>query len=344
MFEPKFNYTNKIVNNLVAISSAREVILNAYLVPKWEVSLRKEALIRATHSSTAIEGNPLTLEEVSELARGRKITATRRAKQEVLNYLRVLENIEKYHKEKIISEKEILKIHRDITKDTLENPEWEGAYRKIQVHVANRITGEIIFTPPPPQEVPKLVNKFLNWLNTKSLELNPVVVAGISHYEIVRIHPFVDGNGRTARAMATLILCIRDFDVKRFFALDDYYDSDRKAYYDALKKVSEQSYELTGWLEYFTEGVLLSVSKVKERILRLSIEKKRQKELGQIALTERQMRIIEFINKNGKITIGDVSKMFNITRQAGLKEIHKLVKLKVLKLIGRGRNAYYVLL
>ena len=62
MFKPKFDYTHNIVSNLVEITSARELILNAYLVSKWEVSLRREALIKATHASTAVEGNPLTLE------------------------------------------------------------------------------------------------------------------------------------------------------------------------------------------------------------------------------------------------------------------------------------------
>jgi len=164
MFKPKFNYTHKIVNNLVEITSARELILNAYLVPKWEISLRREALIRAAHASTAIEGNPLSLEEVSKLAQGRKVTATRRTKQEVLNYLNVLENIEKYQESGKIRETHILNLHRDITKETLDNPEWEGKYRDIQVYVGNKITEEIIFTPPSPKEVPILMEEFLTWL------------------------------------------------------------------------------------------------------------------------------------------------------------------------------------
>jgi len=344
MFKPRFNYTHSIVNNLIEITSAREVILNAYLVPKWEVSLRREALIRATHASTAIEGNPLTLEEVSQLARGRKVTATRRAKQEVLNYLNVLEHIEKYQENGRIEEKNILNLHRDITRDTLENPEWEGKYRKIQVYVGNRITGEVIFVPPPPEDVPRLIKTFLKWLNSwESFKLHPVLVAGISHYEFVRIHPFVDGNGRTARALATLILYKREFDIKRFFALDDYYDIDRTAYYNALKSVDQNTLDLTGWLEYFTEGVKVSILRVKEKVLQLSIEKGRQRRKGQIALTERQMKIIEFIQRNGKIKAGDVAGMFKITRQAALKELSKLVKLQVIELKGKGRGAYYVL-
>ena len=344
MFKPKFEYDRKIVNNLVEITSAREIILNAYLIPKWDISLRREALIRATHASTSIEGNPLTLEEVNRLAHGKEVTAARKTKQEVLNYLGVLENIDKYQKDDRITEKSILKLHKDITKDTLENPFYEGKYRDIQVYVGDRITDEVIFMPPPPEKVPNLMKEFVSWLNSNDFfELHPVLIAGISHYEFVRIHPFVDGNGRTARALATLILYLREFDIKRFFALDDYYDSDRTAYYTALKSVDQKTFDLTNWLEYFTDGVLISISRVKEKVLRLSIERKKKEKMGQIALTERQMKILEYIQRNGEITTGDIAKMFKITRQGALKEITKLVDLEIVKLIGKGRGAHYII-
>ncbi len=344
MFNPNFKYTHKIVNNLVEIASAREVVLNSYLVPKWEVSLRKDALIRATHASTAIEGNPLTIEEVSQLAQGRRIMAARKAELEVLNYLRVLENIEKYQEQGKITEKIILKLHKDISKEILEKPEYEGRYRELQVYVGNRVTGKVVFMPPPPEDVPKLMNEFIDWINSdNSYHLDPVIVAGVSHYEFVRIHPFVDGNGRTARALATLILNLQKFDIKKFFALDDYYDSDRTAYYKALDSVNPTTFDLTQWLEYFTNGVLISITKVKEKVLRLSLEKHKKDSKGQIPLTERQMKLIEYLQQNGRITAGDAARMFEITRQAALKELTKLVKLEIIKLEGKGRGAYYVL-
>ena len=344
MFNPNFKYTNRIVSNLVEIASAREIILHAHLVPKWEVSLRRDALIKAAHASTAIEGNPLTLEEVSQLAQGRKVTATRKAQQEVLNYLYVLEKIEKYADGDEITVKGILKLHEDVSKDILDLPDYEGRYRELQVYVGNSITGEVIFMPPPPEDVPELMDKFIEWLNSNdSHQLEPIIIAGISHYEFVRIHPFIDGNGRTARALATLILDIRKFDIKRFFALDDYYDSDRPAYYSALKSVDPDNLDITQWLEYFTDGVLLSITKVKEAILKISLEKHRKESKGQIALTERQMKIIEHIQTNGKITTGDAASMFNITRQAALKELSKLLKLEIIKLEGRGRGSYYTI-
>ena len=344
MFKPKFEYDRKIVNNLIEITSAREIILNAYLIPKWDISLRREALIRATHASTSIEGNPLTLEEVNRLAHGKEVIAARKTKQEVLNYLGVLENIDKYQKDDRITEKSILKLHKDITKDTLENPFYEGKYRDIQVYVGDRITDEVIFMPPPPEKVPNLMKEFVSWLNSNDFfELHPVLIAGISHYEFVRIHPFVDGNGRTARALATLILYLREFDIKRFFALDDYYDSDRTAYYTALKSVDQKTFDLTNWLEYFTDGVLISISRVKEKVLRLSIERKKKEKMGQIALTERQMKILEYIQRNGRITSGEIQKMFKISRQAAHKEIKKLISIDVIEAKGSGKAIYYII-
>ncbi|MDI6811469.1 MAG: Fic family protein [archaeon] len=158
----------------------------------------------------------------------------------------------------------------------------------------------------------------------------------------MRIHPFIDGNGRCARTLATLILYLRGFDTKRFFALDDYYNSDRPSYYAALKSVAEETLDLTPWLEYFTEGVNVSMSAVKERVLRLSSEKLRKDKRGQIALTERQMSIIEDINMYGKITNRDVRKMFNLSNRVALDEINKLIELEVLEPKGKGRGLHYV--
>ncbi|MDO9575695.1 MAG: Fic family protein [bacterium] len=344
MFKPNFRYTHKIVWLLARISAAREVILNSPLIPKWEAALRREAIIRSAHSSTSIEGNRLSLEQVSELAQGREVMATRKDKKEVLNYLGVLEKIGELVKEDSINEKDILNIHRILTKGTLDNPLDCGVYRNRYVVVANRLTGEVFFRPPQNEEVPGLIKNLVEWISSdETKELDPIIEAGIVHYEFVRIHPFVDGNGRTARVLATLILYKRGFDTKQFFCLDDYYDSDRQAYYRALQSVDQKTLDLTNWLEYFVEGVNVNIETVKERVIRLSSKRLRKTKTGQIALTERQMRIVEKIIQSKSIAIGDVAKMFDVTRQAALKEINKLVDLEVVKLVGKGRGAHYVL-
>ena len=344
MFKPNFKYTNKIVNNLLQISTAREVIMNSPFIPKWEVILRREAIIRKAHSSTSIEGNRLSLEQVSDLAHGREVLASRKDKQEILNYLSVLENLGKLTDGKRITEKYILSIHGMLTKETLENNSDCGRYRNKYVVVGNRLTREIIFRPPDNKDVPNLMKSLVEWLNSEAAkEFDSVIEAGIAHYEFVRIHPFVDGNGRTARVLATLILYLRGFDAKQFFCLDDYYDSDRKAYYRALQSVDQKTLDLTGWLEYFVKGVNVSIYTVKERVIKLSSERLRKTKRGQIALTERQMRIIEFINQNGRVRHKDIREMFKISDRAALKEIRKLLDLKVIKTEGKGRSLSYVL-
>lgn len=130
----------------------------------------------------------------------------------------------------------------------------------------------------------------VEWLNSDTAkELDSVIEAGIAHYEFVRIHPFVDGNERTARVLATLILYLRGFDAKQFFCLDDYYDSNRQAYYRALQSVNQETLDLTIWLEYFVEGVNISIETVKYRVIRLSSERLRTKRKVQTALIEKPL-------------------------------------------------------
>jgi Fic family protein len=345
MFKPNFKYTNKIVNNLIKISVARELIMNFPFIPKWEITLRREAIIKNTHSSTAIEGNKLSLEQVSELLHGREVMASRKDRQEVLNYLNVLEKLGELTENDNITEKNILSIHKMITSKTLENDIDCGRYRDRYVVVGNRFTNEISFKPPQNSEVPDLIKDLIEWFNSETVkELDPVIEAGIAHYELVRIHPFIDGNGRTARVLAALILYQRGFDTKQFFCLDDYYDSDRSAYYKALQSVNQKTLDLTSWLEYFTDGVTISMDAVRQRIIRLSSERLIKSKRGQIALTERQMKIIEFINQNGNIANKNVREMFKISDRAALKELRKLTDMKVIKPDGEGRNLSYILL
>jgi len=273
--------------------------------------------------------------------------AKRKDKEEVLNYIHVLEKLDSLTKDGEITETVIKNIQTMLTDNAIEDLQDCGAYRSERnkyVVVGNRLTGEVSFRPPANKELPGLMQDYVQWLNSdKARRLDPVIMAGVAHYEFVRIHPFVDGNGRTARIIAALILRIRSFDTKQFFCLDDYYDMDRSEYYQALRTVNPQKRDLTRWLEYFVEGVAVSIDSVRERVAHLSAERVRAKKKGQIALTERQMRIVEFINKKGKINIADMAVMFKISRQAALKEIGKMVEMEIIKREGQARASCYVL-
>ena len=141
-----------------------------------------------------------------------------------------------------------------------------------------------------------------------------------------------------------MILYLRGFDVNQFFCLDDYYDSDKPAYYKALQRFKPDILDLTNWLEYFVERVNISIEAVKERIAKLSSKRLRKAKERQIVLTERQMRIIEFINQNGKVSNRDVREMFKLSNRAALDEINKLIELQALKSQDKGRVLHYIML
>jgi len=346
-FIPKYTITNKVLNNITQITAQREIIEHSRLIPKWELKLKKEARIHNAHSSTSIEGNRLTLQQVRLLSENKEIIATAKDKQEVLNYLQALDAIPKYTRHDKISVELFLEIHKTIAKGTLQDSKDCGVFRNRQVFVGRRIFDgtqfkEIVeYMPPDTKDVPRLVEEFLDWLNSdEAKKINPVILAGVVHYEIARIHPFIDGNGRTARLSAALVLYKSGFDHRRFFALDDCYDEDRPAYYAALKTAQHSKNDITRWFEYFTTGVLDSINKIKETILKLGLVKKTEK-TEQIELTPRQVKILEVINQKDKITNKDLRQMFKISRQAILKEITKLINAKIIKLLGKGRGAYY---
>ena len=238
MFKPKYRLTDKIVKMLTEIAEIKVVIERARMFPKNELKLRRQALVRMSHSSTAIEGNQLNTFEVDALLRHRKVDAPQRDIFEVQNYIKALKYIDEVvRKEKPINEKILLKIHSLVTDNTLPK-EQSGKYRKGPVYVVRRRLGfpsEVMYAGPDAKKVPALCAELIEWIGkSEKEEINPVIVAGVVHQEIAAIHPFADGNGRTARAMATLILYKRGYDFRRLFALEDYYNKNRPNYYKAI--------------------------------------------------------------------------------------------------------------
>ena len=336
MFEPQFKYTDKIVKYIAQIASAKEIISNAKIIPLYDTKLKQDALIKSSHYSTSIEGNPLNLEEVKTLINNNQKPTTK-AEQEVLNYFNVLDNLNKYS-DKIITKNTILSVHKDLTKDLLKNPEYEGKFRDTRVFIGNLHTKKINYIPPDAYKVPGLIDELLDWLNNSTDEMYPVIIAGILHYELVRIHPFIDGNGRTSRLMATLILSIHKFNIDNYFTLDEYYNQDRQAYVDALKS-ADKNHDLTNWLEYFCQGVLYSIDKVKSEVLKL--DQITSKYDNTIELTPNEISVLTLLEEKKHIQNKDIQEMLNISPQASYKIIRKLKNKELIKRTGKGRNTEY---
>ena len=340
MFDPKFHISNTILNNIAKIEAAKEVIQNAPLVPAWEAKFREEAIVRTVYHGTHIEGNGLNFTEAKAVLEGRDVTAKARDIQQVLNYRQVLKFIDgSAGTGKDVTEATILKVHQ-LTTDKILPQDTSGSFRKVAVNVSKK-TGEVVFRPPLPNLVQSQIAAFITWINSPlGQEVNPVLRAGITHYELVRIHPFVDGNGRTARAVTTLLLFKEGYDIKKFFSLEEYYDRNPQDYYDALK--SAESGDLTGWLEYFTQGLAIELGRIKERVQKLSVDLKLKGKVGQIALNERQLKLVEYMEDYGKVRNEDWRSLLPmVSDDTVLRDLKDLIKKGLVKKSGTTKAAEY---
>ena len=350
MFKPSYKITSKILTMLTDIAELKSVIERAKILPKNEIKLRRQALIRMTHSSTEIEGNMLNLKQVEDIIGHKKIDAPKRDIYEVQNYFKAIKYIEQVvNKKQRINERILLKIHKIVTDNTLPK-EQSGYYRKGQIYVVRRqlvSPDEVVYTGPDAKEVPDLCANLIEWIQeSEKQNINPVIVAGIVHQEIAAIHPFSDGNGRTARAMATLILYQRGYDFRRLFALEDYYNKDRPKYYDAInigKNYKERRDDFTRWLEYFVKGFKEEIDNVKAQVVALSFRKVNKGIESKVYLDKDRLQLLEFIDQVGRISIKDAVDILNCPKRTAQLRLRQLKDLGMIVQIGKGPSSAYVL-
>lgn len=349
MYKPKFSITNKILKNIGSIEASKEIIDHAPLLPYFEKEFRQDAIIRSVHYGTHIEGNELNLTQAEKVLQGQEVAARDRDIQEVINYRTVLEYIDGFK-----SSENLIKIDEDVIKkihalavDKILDTTQQGIYRKTQVVVKNSHTGEVSFRPPMAVAVPFQLRELLAFTeSSEEQDVHPVLESGIVHYEFVRIHPFVDGNGRAARAFATLILFLKGYDIRKFFSLEEYFDKDAAAYYEALQSVERENGDLTKWLEYFTLGLSIELSKIREKVESISVDAKLKEKLGgaAIMLTPRQLKIIEYIQKVGYLQNQAFESLFPmISEDTILNEIKGLVTAGIIKKHGVTKGAKYIM-
>jgi Fic family protein len=352
MYQPKFTITNKILKNIGQIEASKEVIDHAPLLPYFEKEFQNDAMVRAVHFGTHIEGNELNLSQAEKVLSGQEIVGRERDIQEIINYRKVIEYIGKIQK---TSEKEekfkltegiVKEIHK-VTVEKLLDEDKCGEYRKTQVVVKNSLTGEVAFRPPMAVAVEFQIKDLLGFINeTGEKDMHPVLKSAAVHYELVRIHPFVDGNGRVARALSTLILYLEDYDIRRFFSLEEYFDFSATDYYDALQSVEKANGDLTKWLEYFTLGLAIELSKIKDKVENISIDVKLKEKLGgrPIMLSDRQLKIIEYIQKTGYLQNKAFGQLFPmVSEDTVLNELKLLLKSKIIKKQGITKSAKYIM-
>lgn len=331
-YHPQFTVTARVIAELEAIAALREKVLAATVQVAWMPSLQREARVRNTHSSTAIEGNPLTLEQVRLVEEGHALPAEPpRAQREVLNYLAGLRYIERHARKKVMTHRDILRLHRILAAEVMEQGE-PGRYRDIQVYVGR-------YTPPEPQLVSGLMGELLDWWNGAAREWSPVISSAIVHYQFEDIHPFADGNGRTGRALSLWELYRRGFDTHHIFAVDEVYAEDRARYYAALANVRKQGSDLTEWLEYSAQALHLTLDRVWVRIQQLGAGAASKK----VILRPRQEQLLRLLKDRRSLTPKEIRESLRVSKQGAMDLLNPLLEAELVVRRGSKKSGRYLL-
>ena len=347
-FNPKFTITPKIAKDLSEIERVRGFLDAIRLEGDWLLEMQKQALILESHHSTHIEGTALSLEQARSILEGKKVWGVSRDdEKELLNYKKAMDFISKYlGKEDPIAEGIIRELHKILVKGVRGEHADPGNYRKVQNYVVNSRTREVVYTPPPPLEVPHLMRDFVQWLNEAG-DVSPLLIAGIAQFQFVHIHPFIDGNGRTARLLSTLILYKTGYDFKKLFTISEHYDKDRPLYYKAIQSVRQNNMEMTFWLDYFVDGLrsqMFEIQQKGETIIKQDVLLKNIKKAG---INSRQEKGVKYIIRTGKISVNEYQEIARCIRRTAQRDLEDLADRKIIKAVAKSATdptKHYVLL
>ena len=330
-YVPQFTITPDLLSEVEQVAALRERIQSAVVDLAWIPALQKDTRTRNVHASTAIEGNPLTLEQVRALEEGRELSASgARATREVLNYFAGLRYVEKNVAKKTIRHTDILELHRILAGEVMDQGE-AGKYRMIGVRVGK-------YLPPPPDAVSGLMFELLAWWNTAAKKLSPVLSSAILHYRFESIHPFADGNGRTGRALALWELYRRGFDTHHIFSVDEYYWEDRPKYYAALDGVRRAGEDLSAWLEYCAAGLRQTLERAW-----LRIQTFQTKTTEKLILRPRQEQLLHLLRDHGSMAPGEIWDALGVSRQGAMDLLRPLLDAGLVEKLGGKKTGRYVL-
>lgn len=340
-YNPRITITQTMARNLELIAEAKGIIEKSPILPAVENLMRRDARARSVHASTHLEGNRLLPEQVEKVLAGQEVKAFKKDLLEVKNYNRVLDFIEANYAQ---PEFRVLEMTvREMNRIILEgiDDSTGGAYRKGQVVLEHNKTREIVFTPPPALDVPILVRDLVDYLG-QDKPLSPILEGGIAHYELVRIHPFEDGNGRTSRALAILVLYRRGYDVRRIFSVEDYADTHPDQYYGALR-ASDNDGSPSPFLEFFSEALAVELGKVKDRLLAVSLDRELRDKIGQVYLNTRQWDCLAYVRQNGSITITQYMELLKneVSLRSAKGDLALMVEKRILLREGKGPSTRY---
>lgn len=341
MFNPKFVISNRLLANIKRIVGIITELNSRRFSGIVLAELEKRAREISAFSSTSIEGNPLPLTDVKRILKTRP-EHIRDSEKEVLNYNKALVELNDLiiNKKQVFDLPLILKIHKTIIQDLIENCRC-GQLRQEPVFVNNPKTRQSVYLPPEQSEVPKLMNDLFSYIRKNENIIDPLILAGFFHKQFVIIHPFIDGNGRTARLATKVLLAKMGLNTFNLFSFENYYNQNVSKYFQEVGLLGnyydiKDQINFTSWLEYFTDGIIDELLRVEKSLKQESVSPEKE-------LKDYHRKIVSYIEKHGYISDRDYAKLTSRARPTRNLDFRKLIEIGIIERLGRGKATYYKL-
>jgi len=316
-FKPVYTINAAIAKHLMRLEAAKEKVAMLPVNPTVLASLRETARLYTTHYSTMIEGNQLKLEEIQDVIQLEgHFPGRERDEHEVKGYYAALAQLEQYAAQGVsITEKIIQTLHAFVTSDGRRRVK-PTPYRDGQNVIKDGGTGAIVYMPPESKDVASLMRNLVFWIKENE-ELPCPIIAGIAHYQFSTIHPYYDGNGRTARLLTTLILHLGGYDLKGLYSLEEYYAKNLLGYYRAISVGPSHNYylgraesDITDWVEYFIEGMAFAFEKVVNQMIVSNEKGEKDHSALMRSLDPKQRKSLELFREYDIVTSKQVGDLF----------------------------------
>lgn len=311
--------------------------LNQQAVPDVIVmEMQSEARAVSTYASTSIEGNPLPLTEVKRLLKQRP-AHLQQSEREVLNYNRVLSDLNQ-QLDAPFSAALIQQIQAAVMAELLPAHQL-GRWRQEAVVVYDPRQQEVVYLPPNYEDVPALMEALIAFVQVNQYNLDPLLLAGLFHKQMAVIHPFMDGNGRTARLATKLLLAGLGLNTFNLFSFENYYNQNVTRYFQNVGLFGDY-YELapqldfTPWLIYFAEGILDELWRVQKQLAQSQMSPATR-------LRPYHHLILDYIDQHGFITDRDYTQLTDRAKATRTADFNKLIELGLIVRQGKGRSTHY---
>lgn len=315
---PAFSITPEIINYISQIDALRIYFSSLNIPPTIKTKIQRTSYLKSSLFSARIEGNPLRFEELE--------STNSKKKEEIFNILSAIKYLESYPEKYVLISQIILDIHRKITNS-------KTGFRREMSAIYNQ-AGTVIYLPPPPTQISSLINRLIIYINKQSDF--PLITVLIAHLIFEKIHPFLDGNGRTGRLLISAVLKSKSYHFGFVIPFEEYLDDHKAEYYHYLDVGLRQT---ENYLIFMLRAIYEQAQKIKKQI------DEEQQKTEKIYLPPRQEEIYQIIKDHKIISFNFIKKRFLQIPERTLRyDLQKLIKSKLIIKIGKTKGVYYHLL